>query len=99
MNTNQQPNAVWSKLTRLAATAPPESADMPFGFATRVVAQWREQPREASFAMLEWLTVRGLAIAALILLGSAVIGYEAIAGVVTGETSMAGGLIESLLTL
>lgn len=99
MNTLKHPSAAWSRLTSLAANAPPESADMPFGFSTKVIALWREHPRDASFVMLEWLTVRGLAIAALILLGSAVFGYEALAGVVTGETSMAGGLIESLLTL
>ena len=99
MNTEKQSASTWSKLARLAASAPPEPADMPFGFSTRIVAQWRAQPRETTFATLEWLTVRGLAIAALVFLGSAAIGYEALSGVISGETSVTGGLIESLLTL
>jgi hypothetical protein len=74
-------------------------AEVPFGFATRVVAQWKTHPREVSVALLEWLTMRGLAVAVVILLGSAALSYDTLLGVFTGETALAGGWIDSLLTL
>lgn len=91
----------WPRLAarvRTTATAEPE-AEAPFGFATRVVAQWKTHPREASVALLEWLTMRGLAVAVVILLGSAALSYDTLLGVFTGETALAGGWIDSLLTL
>lgn len=92
----------WPRLaTKVRATqvsqAGPEEA--PFGFTTRVVAQWKTHPREASVALLEWLTMRGLAVAVLILLGSAALSYDTLLGIFTGETALAGGLLDSLLTL
>jgi hypothetical protein len=89
----------WPTLAFLASQAPEPDAEAPFGFATRVVAQWKSHPREASVALLEWLTMRGLAVAVVILLGSAALSYDTLLGVFTGETALAGGWIDSLLTL
>ncbi|MEY4483981.1 MAG: hypothetical protein RL693_1433 [Verrucomicrobiota bacterium] len=95
-NTSQQ---AWSKLTQLAATAPPEPGEMPLGFATRVVAACRSQSRESALAMFEWLTLRGLAVTMIILLGCMAFSYQSVVEVVGGETALAGSWLESLLPL
>jgi hypothetical protein len=87
----------WSKLSRLAAAAPPEALDLPFSFAMRIVAAWRSDRRENTLAAFEWLTVRGLAVAVLIFAGSAAFGYDTLAGVLDGETSLVGGWLDTLL--
>jgi hypothetical protein len=84
----------WTKLARLAADAPAEPADVPFGFAGRVVAQWKSNRRESTLAAFEWLTLRGLAVALIIFVGSAAFGYETLAEVVAGETSMVSGWMD-----
>lgn len=99
MSNKDQSESAWVKLARLAATAPREEMEMPFGFPTRVIAQWRDRPREAMLSMFEWFTVRGLAVAVLILAGSAAFGYDAIAGVINGDTSVTGGLMENIFNL
>jgi hypothetical protein len=99
MNRTDPSERAWPRLAVRAAQASQPDADAPMGFATRVVAQWKSGPRDASFALLEWLTLRGLAVAVIILLGSAAFGYDTVVGVFTGETALAGGWIDSLLTL
>ncbi|QIF00329.1 hypothetical protein [Roseimicrobium sp. ORNL1] len=91
----------WPRLAARASTSPAvqPAAEAPLGFATRVVAQWKSHPREASFALLEWLALRGVAVAVVILLGSAALSYDTLFGIFTGETALAGGWIDSLLTL
>ena len=57
----------WDKLARLARQAPePARAEMPFGFATRVVANWPAPTAELS-NIWELLSVRSLVLAALIM--------------------------------
>ena len=99
MNNKKQSESAWTKLSHLAAYAPREEIEMPLGFSTRVIAQWRSEPREAMLTAFEWLTVRGLAVAVLILAGSAAFGYDAIASVINGDTSVTSGLVESILSL
>jgi hypothetical protein len=91
----------WPRLAARARTSPADqsAAEVPLGFATRIVAQWKSQPREASFALLEWLALRGMAVAMIILLGSAALGYDTLSGIFTGETALAGSWFDSLLTL
>ncbi|HSI63134.1 MAG TPA: hypothetical protein VLE43_08440 [Candidatus Saccharimonadia bacterium] len=99
MNRTDHSEHAWPRLAARAAQTSQPDEEAPMGFATRVVAQWKTSPKEASFALLEWLTLRGLAVAVVILLGSAAFGYDTIVGVFTGETALAGGWFDSLLTL
>ena len=73
MNT---PDNVWKQLARAARQAPGNKSDeAPFGFAGRVVAQWRagEQPRPSAW---ELLSVRTLAFAALVMIVCLSLNYE-----------------------
>jgi hypothetical protein len=68
----------WEKLTRLARQAPePGPAEMPYGFATRVVAN---RPTAAPGAELsaawESLSVRSLALAALVMAFTLGLNYD-----------------------
>lgn len=69
---------------------------MPFGFATRAVAAWKADRRETTLAAFEWLTLRGLTVALVIFAGSAAYGYETVADVFAGETSIVGGWLDLL---
>lgn len=89
----------WSRLSRLAAQAPSGTEEAPFGLASRIVAAWQADRRENRLATLEWLTLRGTAVAMLILAGSAAIGYDTLAGVLTGEASLVAGGWLDVLTL
>jgi hypothetical protein len=89
----------WRKLSRLAAPVTVGTQDAPFGFASRVVAAWKANSRESRLATFEWLTLRGLAVAMVILAGSAAMGYDTLAGVFTGEASLVGGGWLDVLTL
>lgn len=99
MNPNDRYDNAWVRLARRAGEARPAPEALPYGFATRVLAQWKGGKAESPIAFLEWLTVRGLAVALFILLGSAAFGYESLIGVFTGETAIAGGWLDSLLML
>ena len=78
----------WNKLARSAAAAPTEAAELPHGFATRVLAHWRAQPGERLFSTMEFLTWRGLAVAMLILVGSVALGYDALSGFISGDARL-----------
>lgn len=99
MKTTRTSQQAWSKLTRLAATAPPEPVEMPPWFAARVAAACRSQSRESALAVFEWLTLRGLAVTMIILLGCMAFSYQSVVDVVGGETALAGSWLESLLPL
>lgn len=99
MKPNRTSQQAWLKLSQLAARAPQSLEEMPLGFATRVVAACRNQSRESALAMFEWLTLRGLAVTMLILLGSMFFTYQSVVEVVGGETALAGSWLESLLPL
>lgn len=99
MKTTKTSQQAWPKLARLAGTAPQEQMEMPLGFATRVAAACRTQSREGALAVFEWLTLRGLAVTMIILLGSMAFSYKSVADVVGGETALAGSWLESFLPL
>ncbi len=99
MNRNDKLDRAWHRLAQQAGQVPEPSREAPPGFATRVLAHWREARGESTLAMLEWLTLRGLAVALFILLGCAALGYDTLLGVFSGETGLAGGWFDSLLTL
>jgi hypothetical protein len=84
----------WNKLAQLAAEAPAEPVEVPFGFAGRVIASWKSDRRETTLAVFEWLTVRGLAVALVIFAGSAAFGYETVADVFAGETSVVSSWLD-----
>lgn len=97
MNTPHPSTTAWSRLSRRAAQAPADTVEMPFGFATRVVAAWKADRREGTLVAFEWLTLRGLAVAMVIFAGSAAFGYDTVADVFAGETSIVGGWLDTLL--
>jgi hypothetical protein len=99
MKTGESQNEAWPRLARLGAQAPQEAAEMPFGFATRVVAAWKSSPGEGWFAALEGLTWRGLAVASGILGVCAVLGYESLVSAFSGDASQAGSYLSDLLGL
>ena len=75
MNT---PDNVWKKLTQAARQTPVnENVEAPFGFASRVVAQWRagQQPRPSAW---ELLSVRSLAFATLVMIVCLSLNYEVV---------------------
>jgi hypothetical protein len=96
MNSLRPFENAWNKVAQLAAAAPADAADAPFGFASRVVAAWQANRRETTLAAFEWLTLRGLAVALLIFAGSAAFGYETVSEVFTGETSVVSGWVDML---
>ena len=78
----------WNKLARTAARAPEEEVELPLGFATRVIANWKSQASEGLLNTLEALTWRGLAVAMVIVIGSAALGYDALSGFLSGDASL-----------
>lgn len=86
----------WSRLARLAARAPSDVMELPFGFATRVSSTVKAGRRESTLAALEWLTIRGLAVALVIFAGSAAFGFDTVADVLAGEASLVGGWLDIL---
>ena len=86
----------WGRLAQLAAQAPADAADIPFGFATRTVAAWKAAPSEGLSAALEGLTWRGVAVALIIFGGCAAFGYESLTSVFSGEVAQAGNYLSDL---
>ena len=84
----------WNRLAPIAARAPEEPADLPLGFATRTVANWKSHPGERVASMMEFFTWRGLALAMLILIGTVAIGYDAVSGFVAGDTSLPDNMVQ-----
>ncbi len=96
MKAQRSSDHAWSRLSRLAGPVTAENTDLPFGFASRVVAAWQANRRETTLAAFEWLILRTLAVALLIFAGSAAFGYETLAGVITGETPVVDGWLDML---
>ncbi len=62
-------NDNWESLAELASKASgEESTDMPFGFDTRVVARWLENPMPSLRRLWEWNALRFLAASSVIML-------------------------------
>jgi len=99
MSTRNFIEHAWNRLARRAAQAPPDAADLPFGFAARVVAAWRSSPGEGFFAALEGLTWRGLAVAVAIFCGCAAFGYDSVLNAMSGDAAQAGDFLSDWLGL
>jgi hypothetical protein len=86
----------WNKLAHSAARAPETAMELPLGFATRVVANWKAQTAEALLNTMESLTWRSLAVAMVILLGTAALGYDALSGFISGDATVPGDIVPAL---
>ena len=65
----------WQMGARAArAGAPDLSSAAPFGFATRVVAQWQKNPEPSLITLWQRLSLRVLGVMTLILIGLAAYG-------------------------
>ncbi len=91
-------NDPWNKLMRYASTAPREAEEMPFGFTTRVVAQWRSSPIVNVWKTREIFAWRGALIAGAITLLCLALNYDAIETFWDEDTAMAGSFVELLAT-
>jgi len=89
----------WTKLAQCARQAPPpEAGEMPHGFATRVVARWLAgETRPSPWAAWEWLSPRGLALAAVLMLASLGANYDLLGGSLADEVTAASSVLETLL--
>jgi len=87
----------WQRLARRAQAAPPEELALPFGFSTRVVAQWRTQALPPSRDMWESVMVRGVGVAFLLFLGCSVWGYEAFSNTWSSDSALAADWLQNLL--
>jgi len=68
---------IWVRLVSAARQAqPPFVAEIPPGFATRVIAKWGTTPNSPS--AWEFLSVRALALAFLLMVGSIAVNYNVI---------------------
>ena len=99
MNPPSSSENAWKKLSGLAAQAPAEETAMPPGFGTRVVARWKADRRESTLAVFEWLTLRGLAVAAVVFAALTAFGYDALAGVMAGEAPLISGWVDTIAFL
>jgi hypothetical protein len=96
MKAHRPSENAWSRLSRLAGPVTAEDTNLPFGFASRVVAAWHANRRETTLAAFEWLTLRTLAVGLLIFAGSAAFGYETLANVITGGPPVVDGWLDML---
>ncbi|MBI5773983.1 MAG: hypothetical protein HZA89_09615 [Verrucomicrobia bacterium] len=89
----------WNRLAQCARQAPPAAVpDLPHGFATRVVARWLAgEGRPSLWAAWEWLSPRGLALAAVLMLASLGANYDLLGGSLADEVTAASSVLESLL--
>jgi hypothetical protein len=99
MKTGDSQNDAWLKLARLGAQASRNELEMPFGFATRVVAAWKSSPSEGFLAAFEGITWRGFMVATGVLGVCTLLGYNTLAGLFTGETQFFGNLFGGVFGL
>jgi hypothetical protein len=93
-------DAAWNKLARSAAKAEKREIGEPsLGFATRVIAGWKARGPETLWNTLDFFTWRSLAVAAVILAGSAMLGYDAVSDFVSGETSLPEEMVQPISNL
>lgn len=95
MNTENK----WIKLAQCARQAPSaETPEPSHGFATRVVARWLAgEGRPSPWAAWEWLSPRGLALAAVLMLASLGANYDLLGGDLADEMNATSAALESLL--
>lgn len=87
----------YNRLLRAAAHAPvPPSSEMPFGFETRVIAQWLTQPapdwrfEDTTLALIR----RSLAFACVVALGSLALSYHTLTSSPSAELAVANSALE-----
>ncbi len=69
---------VWARLVRTARQSETtDETEIPSGFATRVIANWKTNPQKRS-SVWEFLSVRALACAFLLMAGSIATNYNLI---------------------
>lgn len=84
------------RLVQLAKKAPaaPEP-EMPFGFATRVVARWQSAPASSPWTVWEMFSRRILAVSCAVMFLSLVFGYESLReGLSDNWTTASSGALE-----
>ena len=89
----------WKRLTKMARKAPaaPEP-EMPYGFATKVVALWPKQSVEPTLEMIwERLTLRVLGIAMAVMLVTLGVTYPSLAEESHGVLSLTDNVIENVI--
>lgn len=87
----------WQKLVARARQTPEErDAAAPYGFATRVAARALTAPAVSAWAVLERLTLRGLAVAAVLMVATAAFNYPALALDNEDELAMTDAVTEAL---
>lgn len=89
----------WARLAQRAKAAPSRDDAMPFGFSTRVLSAWNARPQEATWAMMEWFTWRALAVAVIVVAGSAALSYDGLSTMLANETAQASAFIDDLINL
>ena len=82
---------------RTGTSDPPDEA--PFGFATRVIAQWPAKPELSLVTLWQRLAVRVLAVMTLILLGLAAYGALSTGGDPPFEPSVENAVADSFWLL
>ena len=87
----------WQKLSRRAQVAPAEEPAMPFGFSTRVVAQWRAQALVPTRDLWETVMVRGVGVAFLLFLGCSLLSYESFSNTWSSDSTLAADWLRNLI--
>jgi hypothetical protein len=55
-----EPDHLWNRLIEQARQCPEETPEAPYGFTTRVIAQWKAQPQPTLLTAMNELVRRGL---------------------------------------
>ncbi len=85
----------WSRLARTARQSPePAAAEAPFGFATRVVAQWQTAPAPSLASVWETLSKRILAVSCALMVITVVASYGLIQESVADTWTTTSGAME-----
>ena len=88
----------WDNLVRLARQAPkPPPSEIPFGFVARVAARWPATTVVELSAVWEFLSLRSLILAALIMVATLGINYDLLSHDWTQEVDVADPGFEPLL--
>ncbi len=88
----------WERLADLAKAgrpALPESA--PFGFATRIIARWKDGYQPSSVPLWEWFSIRTVAVATAIMLATLFVNYDLLTQGWNLNVTIADGITGPLL--
>jgi len=93
MNANDK----WKQLAGLARPAPPAALpEIPHGFATRVASRCLAVAGTPPPSMWEWVSLRGLALAALLMLISVGVNYDFLQADWTHDLAIADDVLNTL---